>query len=117
MSVFSHAFSKAVAVQRQNRIDAVRQARAAKLAAEQGAYNAGYNRHEDLVRAVAAIATPAIAVAVRRDPRVVALARQGGETYNETLDALVWAPSEPTKINQTLSAIFGHRGVLDQVTA
>jgi len=113
MSTFySAAFRNATLAQRTLR----REARKARLAASDAAYFDGARRHAEIVKAVEALATPAIARAVLRDQRVVALCRVGGETYDEVLNALVWAPAQPTKVQSVLSAIFGHKGVLDALT-
>ena len=108
---FSAAFRNATLAQKALR----REARKAQLAASDAAYFDGARRHEEIITAVKALTTPAIARAVLRDQRVVALCRVGGETYDEVLNALVWAPAEPSKVPSVLSAIFGHKGVLDAV--
>lgn len=103
-------FSKAKAAQR-----AARQAaRQAKVVAETESYMAGNRRHQAIIAAVAAITTPAIARAVARDQRVVRLCNNP-TLAEELTQTLVWAPAQPEKINSTLSAIFGHGGVLDQL--
>jgi len=103
-------FSKAKAAQRATR----QAARQAKVVAETESYMAGAKRHAEIIAAVAALTTPAIARAVEHDRRVVRLCNNPS-LCDELTQTLVWAPAQPEKINSTLSAIFGHGGVLDQL--
>jgi len=96
------------------RASEAREARIAAAKADAEAYRTGAELHRKIVAAVAAVATPTIARAVERDRRVVRLCNK--PEAHEVLDQLVWAPAQPEKINSTLSDIFGHGGVLDQIS-
>ena len=75
---------------------------------------AARRRVQDVVAALEAVASPAICRAVYRDPRVWALAQRGDSRYDETLNALVWAPAQPETISATIRAVFGAGGLLDR---
>jgi hypothetical protein len=108
---FSAAFRNAVALQKALKT----QTREAKRAASDAAYFDGLKRHEDICKAMEAIASPAVVKAVWKDPRVVRLCNAGGGDYDEVLQTLVWAPAKGDKVGQVISALFGIGGVLDAI--
>ena len=110
-SAFSAAYRNAVAMQKAIR----RQAAESKRKASDAAYFEGLKRHEDICKAMEAIASPTVVKAVWKDPRVVRLCNMGGTDYDEVLQALVWAPAKGDKVSTVISAIFGFGGVLDAI--